>query len=161
MSVEVAARVTGMSVKRARRLQTDPNFVAALKSAVEAYRKTLEPGSIAMALSIRDDPTCTPKEQIKAAEFLYGPKAAPGVVINNNLQQNNNLDRYPAGYVIDLTGFSREDQEELAKIKARRLATQPAGKIIDITGARQDVGDIARDVEAERADAAKPRPSRE
>ena len=61
LDLRAAARAVGMSTKRARMLQQDAAFQSAFKTAVEAYRATLEPGNLAMALEIRDDRLAKPK----------------------------------------------------------------------------------------------------
>jgi hypothetical protein len=151
LPLDVAAKAVGMRLRRARALQQDNTFISALKAATEAYRTSLEPGSIAMAVEIRDNRSNAPKERIKAAEFLRGPKAVPGVVINNNLQQNN-MSHSPAGYVIDLCGPTKQLEEELERRRLRSMRTerQRTGEIIDITP-RGNAGEIADDHAKEAA----------
>lgn len=125
-----------MSTKRARMLQQDAAFQSAFKTAVEAYRATLEPGNLAMALEIRDDRLAKPKERIRAGEFLRGPKAAPGVTVN--VQQNNGQPQR-AGYVINLGTPLGEIERE--------------SKIVDVTPREGNAGNIAADAAQEQASA--------
>lgn len=96
LPLEQAARAVGLRLKKARQLQQEPEF----RSALEACRATWELGSVAMALSIRDDPNNAPKERIRAAEFLRGPRPAAGVQVNVNQNNQTSADPHPAGYVI-------------------------------------------------------------
>ena len=73
LSAEHAARVVGMSVKRARRLQLDPVFRDALKTATTGYYESQEPANFAVALSIRDNPDAGPWVRLAAIDYLRGP----------------------------------------------------------------------------------------
>ena len=82
-------------------------------------------------------------------EFLRGPKAARVAV---SIHQDNRTLNAPAGYVIDLRS-SVQKRHDLAAVTA---------KIVDASS-RQNVGDVAEDAAAERAEilANRSRPTRE
>jgi hypothetical protein len=55
LTFEQAARCCGVRLKQARRYMAEPSFKEAFDAVLASYRASLEPGNIAMALSIRDD----------------------------------------------------------------------------------------------------------
>jgi len=142
LPLEKATRACGLRLKRARALQQDPSFQKAFAAAVETVRQCHEPKNIAIAAQIRDNPSARDRDRVNAIQCLRGPKAAPGVVVN--VQQNGGQ---PAGYGINLS-------PPLAEPKTIE------GKTIDVTPRENRPGNVADDVAAERAEAAKPRPSR-
>jgi hypothetical protein len=109
----------------------------------------LEPGNIAMALSIRDDTAQPAKERIRAGEFLRGPKPlANGVQVN--VTQNNSGQPQLAGYVIRLSDPAPEP-----KIIEHQAETPV------VPAKSGNVGDAHRDVAREKAELAAPRVRRE
>jgi len=138
LSIEDAARASGVNLKKARALQLDPAFGEAIKSAVETRRQCLEPRVLAMAVEIMDDRSNPPKDRIRAGQCILGPKPVQGGVTVNVAQQNN-VDPHPAGYVIDL------------RSPAFRILKDDEPKIITASP-RGNTGDVEADVEAERAE---------
>jgi hypothetical protein len=143
MSLEIAARFVGMRVTRARWLLTTPEFRSAFDTAIEAYRATLEPGNLAMALRIRDDATQRARDRLKAAEFLRGAKPAAAATVVSVTQ--NNTAPAIAGYVLNLGVPMREHEKAIA------------GEIIDAP-APGNVGEAAADVAQERRESHRFRP---
>ena len=129
-------------MKRARTLQQEAPFQEALKRTVEARRLSMEPAHLAVCEALRDDPSQPGKVRLKAIEVARGPKPAAGVQVNV-LQQNSGHPQ-PAGYVIQLTPRDKEPAIE--------------AKTVINASPRSNAADIAADVEAERADAARFRP---
>jgi hypothetical protein len=139
LDVKQAARAVGMKVRRGRLLLEDPVFRAAFKTAVEAYRESLEPGNLRVGLELRDNQLQPGKVRLRAAEFLRGPRPVQGVTVN--VQQNNGGAPTLPGYIIRLDGPAAEPEPKT--IEGRIIAPSHRG----------NVADAARDVEQERAEA--------
>jgi hypothetical protein len=141
LPLELAARATGMMIKRARRLQTEPAFIAAFDRAIETARQCAEPRNLMIAAQIRDDQLVAAKARLRAIEILRGPKpVAPAVSIN--MTQHNGAPAALPGYVIQLS--PPDAAPEPKTIDGRVVPAAQCG----------NVGEVARDVLIERAEAA-------
>jgi hypothetical protein len=141
LPLELAARAVGIMIKRARRLQTEPAFIAAFERAIETARQCAEPRNLMIAAQIRDDQLVAAKARLRAIEILRGPKpVAPAVSIN--MTQHNGAQAALPGYIINLQSPAAEREPKTIE-----------GQIIP-AAQRGNVADTARDVEAERAEAA-------
>ena len=101
MQLEDAARDAGIRIKRARNLQTHPEFIKEYERRVEILRANEKARNIHKAISVRDDEALTSpagrKVQLDAAKWLHGESDG-----------NSNTARVGVhvslGYVIDLSG---------------------------------------------------------
>ncbi len=106
LSLPAAAAACGVGVRTVRNIAGSKLFQDAFAAEVESYRQSLEPGNLAVALSIRDEHGDGSPERdsvrLKAVQVLRGtPK--PSAV---NIQINQRTDIHAAispGYIIKLT----------------------------------------------------------
>ena len=95
LPVEHAARVVGMRVKRARRLQLDPSFRSALRTALDGLRESEEPANFAAALAIRDHKDSPPRLKLAAIDTLRGPAPVAVRTRMNAKRQQDSQNEHP------------------------------------------------------------------
>jgi hypothetical protein len=142
LRLEQAARAVGIRLRRARKLQMEPDFCEEMRKATANYRACLAPENIAVAREIRDDKLVKPKDRIKAMEFLQGPQ--PGRAGTTVTIQNTSPGRViVAGYNIDL----RHPDEKIAPVIDHEPETIPA-----MPPSENTAGNTASDVVKEHRD---------
>lgn len=102
LSIRQAAFALGMRPRSCDRWSLTPIFREALKSEVLARRHFEEPENVAVALSIRDDPTAYPRDRLLAVNALRVREPSPAVNVSIAQQTLLGGARIAAGYVIKI-----------------------------------------------------------
>jgi hypothetical protein len=107
LSLQAAAIACGVGVRTVKSIARSKLFQEAFAAEVEVYRQSLEPGNLAVALSIRDahgdgSPECN-SVRLKAVQVLRGAPKPSAVNIQVN-QRTNIRAAISPGYVIKLDG---------------------------------------------------------